>query len=207
MNIDVIGKLAEEIVRGLVTLTEKKLTLIRDLLQELNGDNAEKFAEELGKFIRMEPCWERKVNSSITHSFKVFVDEITPIETLLRECDLSWGNENITSKNFPTVEGGKKEKREVVIFNFKKDMSSEAVVFEMDKAGYRAGTIRELLALALKEPDLQKDFPIVALGSSAKIDASRPLGCLSSDGGNRCLCLESLGGIWAVGYRFLAVRK
>jgi undecaprenyl-diphosphatase len=51
------------------------------------------------------------------------------------------------------------------LFHFNRDISSEDAIAEMDKDGFRPATLAELLALGEAQPELQKQFPIIALSS------------------------------------------
>jgi hypothetical protein len=97
---------------------------------------------------------------------------------------------------------------EVALFHFDKNITSEAAIAEMDKAGYRPAKIEELLALGEFHPDLQREFPIVALGSSWR-NPSANLGvpCLSRGGAERDLSLRWFGRDWSGNCRFVAVCK
>lgn len=117
-----------------------------------------------------------------------------------------WKNDNITVKNFPPSANDIGEK-DVVLFHFNRDISSDDVIAEMDKAGYRPATLRELLALGARYPKLQKEFPIIALGSSCHLDGYRRVPALWCGGYGRCLVLYWFAGDWLVGSRFAAVRK
>lgn len=75
---------------------------------------------------------------------------------------------NIASKNFPISPEmiGKKVEVATKLFHFNRDISSsDEVIAEMDKDGYRPATLMELLALDSLLPALQRQFKIAALGS------------------------------------------
>ena len=149
-----------------------------------------------------------KIISYIVCFITILVDETMTVEEAVKAGKFDWSNENITSSKFPKPRGGKKEKRETSVFHFKKGMSSEVVIAEMDKAGFRPGTIWDLLALAVEKPDMQRGLPIVALGSDCELDGSRYVAYLCGGPGYRKLslsCCFDLG--WDDYYRFLGVRK
>jgi hypothetical protein len=145
--------------------------------------------------------------SSVRQSFKVLVDCTKSLAEMIQAGSYGYVNSDINSKNF-RVEGQGQQKVEVVLFHFKRAISIDDALREMEKAGYRPARIEELLALGAQYPDLQKQFPIVALGSMwqnpngycgvaflGRVDAERKL---SSD------WIES---DWSGGCRFVAVRK
>ena len=77
----------------------------------------------------------------------------------------------------------------------------------MDKAGYKPATIWDLLGLAVKEPNLQRKFPIVAFGSVCGLNGKRDVAYLHEDGFRRELNPTWFGVGWSDGYRFAGVRK
>jgi len=145
--------------------------------------------------------------STITHTFTVLVDETKTVEELVKEGDYDWSNGNVTSKNFPQPLNQKQEDREVVLFHFGKQMTSEQVVAEMDKVGYRPGTVHEILGLGIARPDLQREFPIIALGSTCVLDGNRPVAYLYRYADKRYLRLYWFDRDWYGYCRFAGVRK
>ena len=143
----------------------------------------------------------------ITHTFTILVDETKTVEELVVEGNYDWSNSNVTSKNFPRSEEGTKDKKEVALFHFNKTMTSEDVIAEMKKDGYRPATIFELLALGVTQPELQRGFPIIALGSDCTLDGGRHVADLYGVAGGRGLGLGWLGGDWSVGCRFVGLRR
>jgi hypothetical protein len=66
----------------------------------------------------------------------------------------------------------------------------------------------ELLAFGEKYPDVQREFPVVALGSAWRDSVgNRHVPYLVRHAGRRLLYLYWLGCEWDSGYRFAAVRK
>jgi|SRR3989339_35170 len=143
----------------------------------------------------------------ITHTFTILVDETKTVEELVVEGNYDWSDSNVTSKNFPRSEEGTKDKKEVALFHFNKTMTSEDVIAEMKKDGYRPATIFELLALGVTQPELQRGFPIIALGSDCTLDGSRPVACLCGSAGVRDLYLSWLGLDWSDRCRFVGLRR
>ncbi len=86
--------------------------------------------------------------------------------------------------------------------------SSDAIVADMDKAGFRPATFTELLALCITHPDLGKrNVYLVALGTKATLDGHSSVALLNWGGSQRLL---DRGG-WTLGWserrRFVCVRK
>lgn len=75
-----------------------------------------------------------------------------------------WVNSDITPGHFP-VKGSGQEERKIALFHFGRAMTSEQAIAKMDKAGYRPAKTEGLLSLGASQPGLQKQFPIVAVGS------------------------------------------
>jgi hypothetical protein len=114
---------------------------------------------------------------------------------------------NITAQNFPaTLKGTARVEVEIVHLNLY--ASTDEVMAELDRRGLRAATMAELLSFGAKYPDVQREFPIVALGS-VWVDSSgyRLCGYLWSDGDGRYCGLDFIGNDWNSRDRFLAVRK
>lgn len=149
-----------------------------------------------------------KVVSFITHTFMVMVDETQTVEEAVKAGKFNWSDDDIVSANFSKPANGQKSEKEIVLFHFDKGMSSEAVIAAMDKAGYRPATILDILGLAVKEPDLQRKFPIVALGSVCGLAGVRRVAGLCGCARGSGLSLNYFDDVWHRGnYRFAAVRK
>ena len=148
-----------------------------------------------------------EVISNIVNAFTVLVDETLSVEEAIKLGNFGWVNDDITSKTFPKLKDGKKGDKEVAIFHFGKDISSEDAIALMDKAGFKPATIWDLLGLAVKEPNLQRKFPVVGIGSVCELGGERSAPCLPEDGGRRELSLRWFGGDWDDYYRFAGVRK
>ena len=149
-----------------------------------------------------------KVICFIVRTLTVLVDETKTVDELVKACKFDWVNDNITSANFPNPADGTTGNQELALFHFGKTMSFDAVISEMNKDGYEPATIWDLLGLAQKEQNLQRQFPIVALKSvwqDPGLYRLVPFLCSGADG--RSLRLGCLGGGWLGGSRFLARRK
>ena len=117
------------------------------------------------------------------------------------------GDADITVERFP-VKGESTQKLAVELVHFNRAISSENTIQELDAMGLRPATIEELLAFGAAFPDLQRKFPIVALGSSSIIRGNRLVPCLYEDDSMRRRLNLYWGDIgWDGYYRFLAVRK
>ena len=115
-------------------------------------------------------------------------------------------NDDITAEHFP-IRGGGTAELEAQLVHLNRLMESEDVLKELDKNDLWPGTIPELLAFGAKHPELQRQFPIIPLGSVWQDHDGRPrVPSLSSGPGKRVLFLNS-GSEFHDGCRFLAIRK
>ena len=118
-----------------------------------------------------------------------------------------WKNSDINTDNFPvTGEGVVETKLELV--HLDKVASTDEVEAYLEENGLRLATIEELLAFGATYPDVQREFPVIALGSSwVSRDGHRHVPYLDGYGTERGLGLDWLDDPWDVVCRFLAVRK
>lgn len=178
---------------------------ITDEVLNLGGND-----EDVRKILKCEEL-RKKIGKLLTEVvrpvFKVVVDYSCSLAEMISAGHYNWTHNDITTEHFP-VQGEGKQEIEITLFHFGKTTTSEEVLAEMEKQGYRPATIEELLALGASQPELQKQFPIVAFGS-----------CWRSQGGRRRVpylywsCNErelNLGWFeddWGGYCRFLAVRN
>lgn len=142
--------------------------------------------------------------------FNLSVDYSRTLQEMINAGNYACVNSDITDKNFPIPPEmtGKKVEVSAKLFHFNRPISSEDAISEMDKAGYRPATLAELLALGEAQPELQRQFPIIALGSVwHHAYGYRRVPCLDVGGVEREFNLGWFGRDWVAGCRFLAVRK
>lgn len=97
--------------------------------------------------------------------------------------------------------------RVMLVKYFDRSTMSEVYIAEMNKLGYRPATHLEVYAFAKANPELQRQFWIVALGSSAMGDDGHCVAVLDSESDERLLGHGWFDSEWALGHRFLFVRK
>lgn len=120
-----------------------------------------------------------------------------------------WVNDWIGQKNTPVVVDKAKgtEDKEVFLLHFNRYMTSEQIVEAMAVEGYKPAEHEDLLAFGADHPGVQREFPIVQLGSVwVHPDDGRVVSFLDGYGSERYLRLSDWDGEWHGGYRFLAVR-
>lgn len=139
--------------------------------------------------------------------FAVQVNYDRSIEDARKDGNYDWENSDITSKNFPTTRKGTVHVV-VRLIHFGCEISSEDAIAEMDKLGLRPAETHELLDLSAAHPDLQRKFPIIALGSVWQDhDGYRSVPSLGRPGFWRRLYLSRFDGRWNARCRFAAVPK
>lgn len=147
-------------------------------------------------------------SSSFTYGYtliavsKMVVNNSRSIDASVKAGCYDYVDCDVSDKNFPSNQTGEQEVK-TAMFYFGQNMSSSGVIAAMNEAGFRPSTMKELLAYGEKNPDEQRKYPIVELGSVA----SKSVGCLCSNTGRRDLCLGCFDGVWYDHFRFLAVLK
>lgn len=145
--------------------------------------------------------------AKLTNTYLVTVDYAKSLPDMIKAGNYGYANEDITDKNFPTQGKGAVD-LEIVLVYFGKDMDSNDVLSELDKLGFRAAILPELLAFGETHPEVQREFPIIALGSFwADRDGNRFVPCLGRWRGKRGLGLSWFESRWSGYCRFAAVRK
>lgn len=135
-----------------------------------------------------------------------------------------WSNPDITEANFPLSTPVRAEKpascgpyrtaaraendQEVFLVHLNKVVNTSEALAHLDELGLAPAGIGELLAVGEQHPDLQKNFPIIALGSSwVNPHGDRCVPYLHYWYGKRELYLRWDEYEWDEFCRFLVVRK
>lgn len=157
--------------------------------------------EQLGRLLR------RQNVTQVGSILVVTVDYAMTLPQMIAAGKYDWVNSDITQKNFPIEPSGAVEVP-LELVDFGRSVGSDEVLAEFDRRGLRAATLPELLALGAAYPDLQRQFPIVALGSVWQDrDGDRLVPVLGVDDDGRDLGLDWFEREWHDDYRFFAVRK
>ena len=163
---------------------------------------------------KLTEFWERKGNLIVSITIERYTVTVNyagnkTIKKLLKEGKYDWVNSGITDKNFPTDKTGTEED-EIHLVHLDKRLfgNGDLVIEELDKLGYKPADLAQLLALGIKHPDLQKQFPIVALGQYwLDSDSDRCVVYLHRHSGDRGAYLHRLEYWWDDSWRFAVVRK
>ena len=139
--------------------------------------------------------------------YPVTIDYAKTVEQMKKNGQYDWSNDNINSRNFP-VNGTGTVNVALELVHLDKVVSSKDVLSYMEANGLRAATVEELLMFGVTYPDIQREFPIVCLGSSW-VDpyGNRHVPYLDRGGSYRVLNLHWFDNVWLALFRFLAVRK
>ncbi len=128
------------------------------------------------------------------------------LKELIAEGNYDYVNREITEKNFPEKEYVS-DVNKYKLFYFNKYITSEEAIKEMGEM-YRPATLKELLTFGIANPELQREFPIIALGSVwVHRFGYRRVPCLDGSSDERRLRLSWYGGDWHGRCRFLGVGK
>lgn len=115
-------------------------------------------------------------------------------------------NEFLTAALFP-IRGNGDADIDVTLVCLERTASTTEVLRELEQPGLRLGGIAELLALGAAQPELQRSFPIVALGAAASYPHDyRRIPFLWGSPRVRHLDLRWDEHSWGANIRFLTVR-
>ena len=135
----------------------------------------------------------------------VSVDYAQPLPAMIAAGRYDWINDDITVKRFP-VKGEGVAEFETKLFQFD-GISSENAIKEIEAQGWQTASVEHLLSFGAKNPDEQRKYPIIALGSIGEVGGGRHVPCLDGDVSERFLDLFWWDDDWLSFYRFLAVRR
>ena len=131
-------------------------------------------------------------------------------EDMMVAGNYDWKDGAIKPVRFP-VKGEGKVEFEDTLFHFDRSISSKDAIKEIvnaDKANpWAPAKTENILAYGAKNPEEQRKYPIVGLGSVAEVRGRRSVLYLDEGGSRRNLYLNWFDDDWHSDYRFLAVRK
>ncbi len=149
----------------------------------------------------------------VAGAVRIFVDYDRLLAGMIRDCGLDHVNSDITEKHFPINQRPNAEV-EMKVFSTKdlvgeeRSVTSEEVIKALAEKGYREAELPEGLAYVQANPDEQRKYPIVLLGSVWRDwSGYRHVPYLDGWRDERGLGLGWFVGDWLEDCRFLAVRK
>lgn len=144
-------------------------------------------------------------DSDIIELGELTVSDKATTEEMVRAGAYNYANENITTANFPITRRGP---RKLYLVHYKKDMDIKEVEAAVAAMGDKElAKTEDLLAVGAhpKHKELQREFPIICLGSSAMLDGRRLVPYLCGWHDERRLDLRYDGSRWNGSCRFLLV--
>lgn len=139
-------------------------------------------------------------------SLTAILDYSLLLDEMVQLGKYDWTIDRITAERFPLAGEGQWEV-EYELVHLNRNISSDNAETEIKKRGLEPAKIEELLAFGAKYPELQRRFPIVALGSVTLVAGNRYVACLYRVVARRSLRLFFWDDDWRAVYRFLAVRN
>lgn len=103
-----------------------------------------------------------------SQSYTAQVDYAQSINDSLNAGGYNWVDSQVNDADFPDSTTGSASLTAVLV-PYDTSMSIDDLTKTQAAAGYRPATLKELLAFGKANPDLQKDAPIIALGTSADV--------------------------------------
>jgi len=151
-----------------------------------------------------------KLGANLSNVFRLTADHDQSLEQMIVAGRYDWKNSDITGEHFPSKGRGKIE-FEARYFHFNRNISSKNAVEKIkaeDPANpWAPAQIVHLLAHGATNPEEQRKYPIVGLGSVALVCGRRDVPYLNGNDAKRNLGLHWWSYDWAPIYRFLAVRR
>jgi len=135
----------------------------------------------------------------------VFVNfEINVTKAISLGC-YKWVNRIVKFKNIQNEQKGEAV-IVVELIHFNRVISTKEALYQINKARYRPAEFYELLAFGEKYPDVQRQFPIVALGSICQNqDGGYYVPVLDGSDSDRFLDMEWIERNWSKNHRFIVI--
>lgn len=139
--------------------------------------------------------------------FHVTLDRSLSVDALVQAGGYDSTNPDINLRNF-RVSRDEDTDIDLALVRFTQVLATADVLHALAAQGLRPATLRELLAFGAQYPPLQRQFPIVALGSVwMNSEGQRYIAYLWGHARERGLGLGWLVRWWREVYRFAAVRQ
>lgn len=144
-----------------------------------------------------------------TGVFRLIVDYVRPLVRGISAGRYDYVNSDIKLAHFPLGKVERSKGRIKIAFRLfhpDKEVESVEVLGQIAKAGFRPATLRELLSVGECKPDMQREFPIIALKSIWRNpDGGRSVTGLYGDSAERRLTTSYFVRRWSRRHRFLVV--
>ena len=139
----------------------------------------------------------------------IIIPDNTTIETLKTACECNqsdYASQYLTSEHFKVAVRGS---RNLFLAHFNRKVTSEHVKAVAEEMGYKVALVEDLLCVGAhpEHRELQRQFPIRALGSSSVVRGDRRVPSLDRWYDERYLYLTLCGGEWDDCCRFLFVGR
>jgi len=139
---------------------------ITNAVLELGGDDEDlhrlltdsKLAKQVAELIMFG-------RQKASDTFKVVVNYGKTLAEMIQFGKYGWVNDDITDKHFP-IQGAGTQEAELVLVHLNRDATTKEVLAHLDSNGLKAAGIEHLLAFGATYPEIQKEFPVIALGSA-----------------------------------------
>jgi len=189
-----IGKMHEFL------LALKRAGFDTELIQEIINSKNNELAKKMFIAVMPHPVVHPSGNGVI---YDFFVDYTRTVEEMVKAGNYNSVHGAICSDHFPIPPEKlyKREKIKTKLFHFQRQISIDLAAEKIEREGYRPASAHEALAFAEHNPDLQKQFSILAIGSPwlhgvlesyfialTGRDSYRGLVLLSFDGGASEFC-------------------
>jgi hypothetical protein len=131
----------------------------------------------------------------------------TTIKKLLAAGHYDWTSPDLTDAHFPLKRKGTTQVLvEPVDFGLSRIISNCDAQTALKQRGINPATIEHLLTFGATYPDEQRKYPIVALGSVARVHNYPCVPFLATDGSSRFAGILTWEDEWSSAMRFLAIR-
>lgn len=144
----------------------------------------------------------------VNDGYRITTGDGRSTEELVAAGGYAYAHSCVTSENFPARHFGGMQTREVVLLEFEREATSEAVIAEAIRLGLERPTYEDALYFGIAYPDVQRARPLVFLHDPwFGFFGRRDVICLWSNAGRRELGLEGFDDRWNRSYRFAFVRS
>lgn len=148
-----------------------------------------------------------RAGAATRNAYLVTVDYTQSLARMIAEGKYGYVSKYVVATNFP-MSGTGIFATDVVVVHFDRNIESYKAIKELEQMSIQPAPIEYLLALGAKYPDLQREYPIVALGSvCSSSDGDQYVPVLDRWYAERRLLLLDRSDVWVPNYRFLAFHK